>query len=71
MNRAIAAIYAISITHDGRDLTPEENAQIVAKVPALIEEVRRLEEIVNDPIIAGYLTARRSGLLKLGPALTS
>ena len=44
MNRAIAAIYAISITHEGHALTPQQNSAIVDKVPALISEIERLEK---------------------------
>ena len=48
MNRAIAAIYAISITHEGHALTAEQKDAIVGEVPELIAEIERLEKLVNS-----------------------
>jgi len=59
VNRAIASIYAISITHDGHPLTTEQKCAIADRVPDLIKEFNRLEEIANDPFVRGYIEARK------------
>lgn len=47
MNRAIAAVYAISITHEGHPLTVEQKCRIADVVPQLIAEIERLEKLVR------------------------
>ncbi len=83
MNRAIAAIYAVTITtrpqpstdpaaayianEDLGGLSPEQKDAVIARIPALIHEIERLEAIVDDPIIHGYLNAKERGMLLLWP----
>ena len=61
MNRYIAAIYAISISHDGHALTQEQKDKLVDRIQPLCDEINRLEAIVDDPFIRGYLEAKRTG----------
>ena len=49
MNRAIAKVYAISITHEGHALTVEQKCRIADVVPELIAEIGRLEKLVPTP----------------------
>lgn len=67
MNMAIASVYAITITHEG-GITQDQKNRVFEKVPALIAEIQRLEDIVNDPIIRGYLEAKAQGRLSLNGA---
>ena len=55
MNRAVASIYAITI---GGTPGPEQDAKLVALIPPLISEVNRMEKLLSDPFIRGYLEAR-------------
>ena len=57
MNRAIANVYAISITHEG-GVTQDQKNRIYDLVPALIAEINRMEKLLDDPFIAGYLKAK-------------
>lgn len=62
MNRAIAAVYAISIRHkDAPPLNDADKQALIDCIPALIEQVKRLDKLLEDPLIAGYLEARRRG----------
>lgn len=63
MNQAIAAVYAISIGGgDPANYTPGQKDKLIACMPALVDEVSRLEEIERDPFIRGYI--KRFGLGK-------
>ena len=63
MNRAIAAVYSISIGSerptDGRKYTDRDMGRLVDCIPALCDEVNRMERLLDDPFIRGYLEARK------------
>lgn len=59
MNQALAKIYAISITHEGKPLTVEQKCAIADAVPDLITEFNRLADIANDPFVRGYVEMRK------------
>jgi hypothetical protein len=62
MNRAIAAVYAITIGSGGEPYTEEEKTKLVQAIPALIDEISRLDAIARDPFVRGYI--ERFGLGK-------
>ena len=66
MNKAIAAIYAITIRTPVKGevppLTDAEKNALIDRIPALIDEINHLEKIVDDPFIRGYL--ERFGIKK-------
>lgn len=63
MNRAIAAVYAISIGGgEPANYTSKQKDKLIACIPALIAEVSRLDEIASDPFVRGYI--ERFGLGK-------
>lgn len=63
MNRAIAAVYAITIGGgEPHNYTSEQKDKLIACIPDLIVELRRLEEIAHDPFVRGYI--ERFGLGK-------
>lgn len=55
MNRAIASVYAITIGSGGEPYTAEEKTKLVQAIPALIDEIQRLEKIAHDPFVRGYV----------------
>lgn len=55
MNRAVAKVYAISTRHESRPHTPEEKDRLIECIPELISEVERMETLLRDPFIAGYI----------------
>lgn len=59
MNRAVAAVYARSIGV-ARPLSDEAKDALIDCIMPLVEEVNRMEKILSDPFIQGYLEARKS-----------
>ena len=59
MNRAVAAVYARSIGVQ-RPLSDEAKDALIECIMPLVDEVNRLDAIVRDPFIKGYLEARKS-----------
>jgi hypothetical protein len=58
VNLAIAAVYAITVRHPSeadRPYTDAEKDKLIACLPALIDQVQRLEKIARDPFVKGYL----------------
>ena len=55
MNHAVSRVYAITI---GGTPGPEQDRELVECIPALIDEVNRMDELLRDPFIRGYLEAR-------------
>lgn len=55
MNRAVAAVYAITIGGSLPPYTAEERIKLVECIPALIDEINRLEKIAHDPFVKGYV----------------
>lgn len=61
MNRAIAAVYAISIRHESEADKPYTEAQkqgLIDCIPELIRLVQAYDEIRQDPWIRAYLQAK-------------
>lgn len=54
MNRTIAAVYAISIRGD-RPYTESEKDRLIDCIPALVDQVKRLDDLLSDPFIRGYV----------------
>lgn len=59
MNRAVAAVYAITVT-DEMPLSDEKKQKLFDLVPVLVAEINRLSAIANDPFIVGYIKARET-----------
>ena len=55
MNRAIAKVYAITV---GGTPGPEQDRELVKLLPDLIAEISRMDDLLRDPFIRGYLEAR-------------
>jgi hypothetical protein len=55
MNRAIAAVYAITIGGSPPPYTDEERRKLVECIPALVDQVKRLDDLLRDPFIRGYM----------------
>jgi hypothetical protein len=56
MNRVIASVYALTIGGGDRaDYTPEMKDKLIALIPSLMDEVSRMDAILRDPFIRGYL----------------
>lgn len=57
MNKACAAVYARSIGVP-RPLLDKAKDDLIDCLPDLLAEVQRMEEIMQDPFIKGYLAMR-------------
>jgi hypothetical protein len=55
MNSAIGAVYAITIGGSPYPYTDEERRKLVDCIPALVDQAKRLEELLRDPFIRGYI----------------
>lgn len=59
MNRAIAAVYSISVgskrPSNGKEYTDEDAHRLVKCIPALVTQVQRLDKLLADPFIRGYI----------------
>lgn len=55
MNGAIAAVYAITIGGSCYPYTDEERRKLVDCIPGLVAQVQRLDELLSDPFIRGYV----------------
>jgi hypothetical protein len=61
MNRAIAAVYAISIRHSseaGKPYTDEQKDKLLECIPELVRQVQAYDELRSDPWIKTYLQAK-------------
>lgn len=70
MNRVVSKIYAISIGHEKGPIagyTQRDCESLIGCLGDVCAEIQRLEDLLHDPIIAGYLEAKRRGMLMLGP----
>lgn len=59
MNKAVSAVYARSIGVP-RPLSDEAKDALIACIMPLVDEVNRMDGILRDPFIKGYLEARKS-----------
>ena len=57
MNRAVAAVYARSIGTDHTDQKVRDS--LIDCIMPLVAEVNRMEAILDDPFIRGYLETRK------------
>ena len=57
MNPAVATVYARSIGTDHSDQKVRDS--LIACIMPLVDEVNRMEAILEDPFIRGYLEARK------------
>jgi hypothetical protein len=57
MNPAVAAVYARSIGTDHSDQKVRD--KLIDCIMPLVAEVNRLEGLLDDPFIRGYLEARK------------
>lgn len=58
MNKAVAAVYARSIGVP-RPLSDEAKDALIDCIMPLVEEVNRMDELLRDPFIKGYIEARK------------
>lgn len=62
MNRAIASVYALTIGGgEPKDYTPEMKDKLIACIPVLVDEVSRMDALLRDPFIRGYIERFGSG----------
>lgn len=57
MNPAVAAVYARSIGTDHADQKVRDS--LIDCIMPLVNEVNRMEALLDDPFIRGYLEARK------------
>jgi hypothetical protein len=57
MNPAVAAVYARSIGTDHSDQKVRDS--LIDCIMPLVAEVNRMESLLEDPFIRGYLAARK------------
>jgi hypothetical protein len=74
MNRVIASVYAICIRHPNvadQPFTDDQKQKLLDCIDPLVNEVERLEFLLNDPWIATYLKVKEEGgfVLPVGSAV--
>ncbi len=58
MNRVVAQVYAITVSHEGGPLSDAQKTKLLDLVPVLVAEINKLDEIARDPFVRGYLEAK-------------